>query len=681
MGVGENDGPEHLNVETPATDRMQKPFMRRLRDDIDDLYFEEKITVNGCSMITHLTSMYWGCRGFPENLQDIALLPLIQKLGIDSSRGTVLISLIFAPWAMKPFFALLSDLVPFLFFKKRWYMVLVSCLGAYGAFMASPLGSTPDELRGDVPPDQQGFLLFVYFALINGAIAMCDSLSQGKYTEICKWKGATVVSYVSGSKILAGVAAALVGPRFNDSDPQINMMIIIPFFAQGAVVFGMNFMGDRKLPMVCGFDSAIWNKDKRIIITGLTLGGIAAMLLVFELLTSNGIVTITSRMRLGFATAGIVAVLGMTFWSLPRAVAAINVYIIFCRVAALDVRFVLQQWYTSRAAQCGAGNTPHFPNTIYQMVGLILGNVMTLFGIWLFENYVYFWNAQKSFWVTTVFTVVAALFDVSMITQFNRTLWSWLPFMSNKVTWLCGDDGCDPGGYRLDDMFGFLIGMQALKPIATTLDDMPSTVLLSKLCPAGVETTVFAILAALMNLGLTVSGLLAGEFFTKYEVKISSNTKFETLEGKADHFEICTFGVPSFPAGGEACVCGVSDGKNYCEQFICNFGNSPLGDSVNGITWTLIVGGMLLPLTTIPATFCLIPNKPLNEDMVDEQAPAEVDLAGGVAPHPAIAFARDSPSYLDLGGATANKEELEKASIAILGSRSGSGLLAGSRAM
>merc|ERR1711976_657525 len=174
-----------------------------------------------------------------------------------------------------------------------------------------------------------------------------------------------------------------------------------------------------------------------------------------------------------------------------------------------------------------------------------------------------------------------------------------------KVTWLCGDDGCDPGGYRLDDMFGFLIGMQALKPIATTLDDMPSTVLLSKLCPAGVETTVFAILAALMNLGLTVSGLLAGEFYTYYEVDISSTRKFDETAGNNT---VCIGGAPK--PGPEGCFCGKNkEGKDYCEKFTCNFGFSPLGEGINGISWTLIVWGMILPLTTIPATFFLIPNK------------------------------------------------------------------------
>jgi len=263
---------------------------------------------------------------------------------------------------------------------------------------------------------------------------------------------------------------------------------------------------------------------------------------------------------------------------------------------------------------CSADNLPHFPNTIYQMIGLVMGNFFTLVGIWLFENYVYYWNARASFWVTTLFTVVAAGFDLMMLTRFNQTLWAWLPVMSQKVTWFCTAESCLNDGYRLDDMFGFLIGMQALKPIATTLDDMPSTVLLSKLCPAGVETTVFAMLAAIMNLGLTVSGLLAGYFFESFRVDI--------------------------------------------EQ--CDYGWSPLGDNVNGLQWALIMGGVILPLSTIPATFCLIPDKPLNSKFVEDA---------------------EQPGEASLQQSTASQAELEHGSSMIFNTRSGSNILSGSRAM
>merc|ERR1711920_963427 len=202
------------------------------------------------------------------------------------------------------------------------------------------------------------------------------------------------------------------------------------------------------------------------------------------------------------------------------------------------------------------------------------------------------------------------------------------------VTWFCTSESCTNGGYRLDDMFGFLIGMQALKPIATTLDDMPSTVLLSKLCPAGVETTVFAMLAAIMNLGLTLSGLLAGYFFQVFDVNVDD----------------------------------------------CNYGWSPLGDSVNGLQWALICGGVILPLTTIPATFCLIPNKPLNGKFVEDAPVAEADLVNEDA-HPAAQYGKNTPSYASLVQTTASKAELEAGSSMIFNQGGGSNTLAGSRAM
>merc|ERR1712242_10434 len=362
-------------------------------------------------------------------------------------------------------------------------------------------------------------------------------------------------------------------------------------------------------------------------------GFLAGMLVVFRLFDFplfGGLTTASSGFLLAYSFCSVVSVLAMTFWCLPKTVCTIFVYIMFCRIATLDVRYVLQQWYTTQDCD----DLPHFPNTVYQMIGLVMGNFFTLVGIWLFENYVYYWNARASFWVTTLFTVVAAGFDLMMLTRFNQTLWSFLPFMSEKVTWFCTEESCLNGGYRLDDMFGFLIGMQALKPIATTLDDMPSTVLLSKLCPAGVETTVFAMLAAIMNLGLTMSGLLAGYFFQVFEVNVDQ----------------------------------------------CEYGWSPLGDNVNGLQWALICGGVILPLTTIPATFCLIPNKPLNGKFVEDAPVAEADLVNEDA-HPAAQYGKGTPSYATLNNSTASKAELELGSSMIFNARSGSNILSGSRAM
>jgi len=652
---------EPLAVEGGPAEPKKIGFLAKLQGDIDDLYAEGKISVNGCSFITHLTSMYWGVRGIPENLLDLALpVLLIDVLFVNSEDGTIIQSLVFVPWAMKPFFAILSDVVLFAHFKKRWYMMLVA--GAGSVCCAILAFSTP-EFLGLKTANTAFLLLFV----VNIAFAMCDSLSQGKYTEICKWKGSTVVSYVAGSKTAAGTVAALIGPPVNDSayGPQFNFRIIIGFLAQAAAVFAANFMGDKREEECCSIDQRIIAKDIRIIITGLSLGAIALALPAIRILGYSYIL-------LPFTTVGIVIVLGLTFWSLPPAVAKINVYIIFCRIAVMDFRYVLQQWYTAPASRCG-GDTPMFPNTVYQMVGLVTANVMTLFGVYLFENYVYYWNAQKAFWVTTGFTMVAALFDLAMLTQFNRTAWSWLSFMSGQTTFLCspcpdkpaGDTWqekgcqseqwktCETEGYRLDDLFGFLMGSQGIKYIATTLDDLPSTILLSKLCPAGVETTVFAILAALMNLGLTFSGLLASKFLEFYKVEIGS--KIQTFPGYSELFTDNT-GTDMWRWVG-----ATSKVTQLCDK-----GTGELG--LNGISWGLIVGGIIMPAFTIPATFLLIPNQALSDKFLGDDAQAEEmtedGMAGGAA-HPAAAFAKSSPSFDPLNvpaGTLAEPGELERSS-------------------
>lgn len=516
---------------------------------------------------------------------------------------------------MKPLFALISDVFPIMGYKKRFYMVICSILGGVAALLCAT--SSKAALGGD-----QAQVAFYYFFLINVAIAMTDSLSQGKYTEICKAKGASVVSFVSGSKVMAGMVAAMIGPVVNDISPQITFGLIAPFFVQALVVQAMNFMGDRDIGVAhqaeeprprCSPDMTVVQKDWKIVITGLVLGMWALMV------PFTDIVHPSPWLQLGFAWVGVFIALGLTFFSLPVQVAKINVYIIFCRIATLDFRYALLQWYTAPADTC-PGN-PNFTYTIYQALGLWVGQGATLIGVVLFQKYVSHWHAQRAFWVTTMFTVVAACFDLSMLTKFNRTLMAPLGFGNIK-----------PFGFRLDDLLGFLVGTQALKPIATTLDDMPATVLLSKLCPAGVETTVFAILAALQNLGLQISGLMASRLLAFYEFDIDSGKK------------------------------------------VCNLGEGSFG--LDALSWGMVCGGVILPLTTIPATWLLLPDKMLDDDFLGDDAPPsrEVELQDPLAGPEGQS--RRNPSYV-FTDITASKKELENASFVSFtrGAANGSRLL------
>lgn len=540
-------------------------IIKQVETDVDEMRLDGKIDVSGRSYLVHLTSMYWGVRGLPETVSDLAWPVLLFQLGVDSKRGGVLSSLVFTPWAMKPLFAITSDVLPVFYYRKRWYMCAVAGLGALAA---AATGLSSDEGLGGNTASRA----FIYVFVLQIAIAMCDSLSQGQYTEICKLKGSAVISYTYASKNAAGGIAALVGPALARISAKLSYIAIVPFFGIASTVFGLNFMGDKKEDAPCKPKMDVVRRDFKIVGTGMFLGLWALMMAMLEIVGLG-------EWQLIIGSIGLVLVISITFWSLPKAIAVINVYIMACRVMTFDFRYQLLQWYTAGPELCQ--HTPHFPLVVYQAMGYVLGSIATLFGVWLFQNYVYYWNIRAAFWVTTLFTTVAALFDLSMLTGFNRTAFSIFPFISNaRLSWDNAVFGKTAIPVRLDDLMGFLIGTQALKPIVTTLDEMPATIMLSKLCPPGVETTVFAMLAAMQNLGLQISGLYAAEFLSLTDFNIEN----KTLEEGGFELE-------------------------------CNEGNGWAG--FNGIQSCLIVGGIILPLLTIPITFILLPNRKLNDDFVD----------------------------------------------------------------
>merc|ERR1712038_1313870 len=70
-------------------------------------------------------------------------------------------------------------------------------------------------------------------------------------------------------------------------------------------------------------------------------------------------------------------------------------------------------------------NLPNFSFLVYSTFGGLARSAATFLGLYLFENYLVHWNAQKAFWVTTAFQVVAGLFDIMNTTRFNQTLLGW----------------------------------------------------------------------------------------------------------------------------------------------------------------------------------------------------------------------------------------------------------------
>lgn len=146
---------------------------------------------------------------------------------------------------------------------------------------------------------------------------------------------------------------------------------------------------------------------------------------------------------------------------------------------------------------------------------------------------------RRAFWTTTVLQVVAAIIDITIVQRWNRRVG-----VSDKLFYVLGD--------------------AIVQEIVLMLDWMPAIVLTSKLCPIGVESTVYALLAGFQNFGQSVSSSL---------------------------------GVLALDLGG----------IQTPDDALCDFSN---------LTLLIIIGHIVLPLLTIPLTFWLIPNAKMTDDLV-----------------------------------------------------------------
>ncbi len=122
------------------------------------------------------------------------------------------------------------------------------------------------------------------------------------------------------------------------------------------------------------------------------------------------------------------------------------------------------------------GFTPEFLGRVRLVTSLA-----SLLGIWLFQRFLKTIPFRKIFFWTTIFSSLLGLTALLLVTHTNRTL-------------------------GIDDHW-FALGDSLILTVMGQLTFMPVLVLAARLCPPGIEATLFALLMSVMNL----SGLVSKE--------------------------------------------------------------------------------------------------------------------------------------------------------------------------
>nr|CAJ2468272.1 unnamed protein product [Leishmania braziliensis]CAJ2468553.1 unnamed protein product [Leishmania braziliensis] len=495
-------------------------------------------------------------------------------------------------FSIKPLTAILSDTFAFFGYTKRWYMAMSCVAGAVCAVVYGllPFKSSSAGIAG-------GMIFISVFCIAN-----IDVLSEGHYSRLIKRHpvpGADLISWI-WALIMVGaiIASAIQGPLSDLGRPTVGIFISAGLQAFCMLFFIFNWYGEKKNLVerkedylfllkeaqmrgtdsepikegVLGYDSTtnksksaapypesfaqnggnelvscveldhdeiecdfvattcmcgIFGVNKEVIFRNVSIA-------VYGVIMTAGVIALTvlnitgSTYELLYGCIGISLILCVTgFLCIPMTIMKANFFGWFQQVSYILISGGTDNFYMSDAACLPDG--PHFTQTFYNTVGSVIGNAAGLIGVYMFARVFSKQSYRVTLACTILVQVLASVFDIIMVERWN--LYIGIP-----------------------DHAMYIMGDAIVYEVCYMLNYMPLNMLISRLCPKGCESTMFAILASFSNMGSSTSSTI-GAILMETVWPLSSSPP-------------------------------------------CDFSN---------LRWLLIVGHLITPLIAIPAVFVLIP--------------------------------------------------------------------------
>merc|ERR1740121_65756 len=150
-----------------------------------------------------------------------------------------------------------SDILPIFYYKKRWYMLFFTLLGSGALILLASLSQ--ETLAG---PEKGGRLVLLLLLLVNVMNSLDDCLTQGKYTQVIKAKGSSILIFRSSLMTAAGTLASLYSGVLNDLNPQWLMWTAVPWAVMACIPIALNMMADETMDSPCKPDTDLMRQQK-----------------------------------------------------------------------------------------------------------------------------------------------------------------------------------------------------------------------------------------------------------------------------------------------------------------------------------------------------------------------------------------------------------------------------------
>lgn len=468
-------------------------------------------------------------KGLAMAIATDGMLPLFKSMGIEATQLQVLGALSLTPWTIKPLFGILSDLISIDGYHKRYWMIFSGLVGITGASLLVVEIRVPIALT---------FFLF----MVHMEISICDLLTEGKYAELMRENpetGSDIVTLANGfQQFGAVIAMCFIGPLADLQLFRVSSIVALIMCVSPLIPLYRGWMPEKQKsgPYVM-LDSINLRSNWRIIVVVAFTGIAAPAMASITAFASRWIGLVCSCVVLA------VSVVGGYAWMPNRLIGHVALYQVLTQASKISFGGPLSYFFLAESSCLPGG--PNFSYKFFITVTGIVGAGASLATVFIYQWLFSTWKFRNVLIFTTCLASVGGIFDFLIVKRYNLAI-------------------------GIPDSVFFLIGNDVLENITMMLYWIPSSSIIGKVCPKGMESGTFAYLAGVSNFARMVSTIAGAWLAERFGVK--SGTDVATRAGE-----------------------------------VCNW---------DALPWLLLAGHVLLPLVvSIPAAW-LIPNKGQRDDLL-----------------------------------------------------------------
>lgn len=392
---------------------------------------------------------------------------VMRSYHVPGPRMQLLKTVVLMPWAFKPLVGVVSDLIPIMGYRKAPYLMLSTLIGASAFGLVAVFGQDLGL----------AFVVAAFFAMFV-QITTCDLLLEAATAERIQHfpeHGPALISYVTGGTTVGEIiGTATVGVLLERSGPFAPCTVCTSISAFMMIPAVLNLLAEeRELPSATTrrrSDFMIHQREILYLVAAIGVGSVA--------LVGAGVSDADDFTK--FVVAAIVSLFVISlFYSLLSPTIGMMICFFFLQsVSTISLDGGTFYFFTDDAGAYPMG--PHFSIWFYTSGLGVAASTCGLLGLAIYNQFMTTWKYRSLFLLSNSLWCCVSCFNVLVYTR--RNLDMGIPDRA------------------------FVLGGAVLQNVFERWAYVPGGILLSQVCPKGIEATMFALLAGCLNLGRAVAG-------------------------------------------------------------------------------------------------------------------------------------------------------------------------------